>query len=145
MDIDKLKELIDIMNSNNLTELEIEENGEKVRLQKGQPPVTVPVVSHASAPEAAAAEPQPQAEGGTSGETIDAPMVGTFYKAPSPDEPPYASVGDKVTPDTVICIIEAMKVMNEIKAGVEGEIVEILVENGAPVEYGNPLFRIKTA
>jgi acetyl-CoA carboxylase biotin carboxyl carrier protein len=74
---------------------------------------------------------------------IASPMVGTFYRAPSPDSAPYVELGQKVTPDTVVCIIEAMKVMNEIKAETTGTIVEILVENGKSVEFGQPLFRVK--
>lgn len=78
------------------------------------------------------------------GEVIKSPMVGTFYMAPSPDDPPFIKIGDIVSADTVLCIIEAMKVMNEIKAGVKGRIVEVLVENNQPVEFGTPLFRIES-
>jgi acetyl-CoA carboxylase biotin carboxyl carrier protein len=74
---------------------------------------------------------------------VTSPIVGTFYRAPAPDKPPYVQVGDKVQPDTVVCIVEAMKLMNEIQAGVSGEVVKIYVENGQPVEYGQPLFGIK--
>lgn len=78
------------------------------------------------------------------GEVIKSPMVGTFYMAPSPDDPPFVKIGDTVSPDSVLCIIEAMKVMNEIKAGVKGRLVEVLVENNQPVEFGTPLFRIES-
>lgn len=78
------------------------------------------------------------------GEVIKSPMVGTYYLAPSPDDPPFVKVGDLIQSDSVVCIIEAMKVMNEIKAGVKGRIIEILVENGQPVEFGTPLLRIET-
>ncbi|NBC11507.1 MAG: acetyl-CoA carboxylase biotin carboxyl carrier protein, partial [Planctomycetes bacterium] len=84
-----------------------------------------------------------QTEPAPAGPTIDSPMVGTFYASPSPDADAFVAVGSKVKPDTVVCIVEAMKVFNEIKAEAAGEIVEILVENGAAVEYGQPLFRIK--
>ena len=76
---------------------------------------------------------------------IRSPIVGTFYKSPSPESPPFVGPGDRVKPDSVVCIIEAMKVMNEIKAEVSGEVVEVLVENGQPVEFDQPLFRVKTA
>jgi acetyl-CoA carboxylase biotin carboxyl carrier protein len=76
--------------------------------------------------------------------TINAPMIGTFYRAPSPEAPPFISIGDRVEPDTVVCILEAMKTMNEVKAGLAGKVVDILVENAAPVEYGQALFKIAT-
>ncbi len=126
----KMKDLLDLMNENNLTEIEIEEDGLKIRLQKGRPPSEAVVITESG-----------EQTAGT--DTINAPMVGTFYTSPSPDSPPHIDVGDTVTPDTVVCIIEAMKVMNEIKAGVAGEVLEVLVDNGSPVEYGIPLFRIK--
>jgi acetyl-CoA carboxylase biotin carboxyl carrier protein len=145
MNLEKIKELVDLMNANNLTELEIDEDGVRVRLQKGSPkPESVVVTTGVSppAPAAAPAAAESAEEAPAAGDTINAPMVGTFYRAPGPDEPSYVDVGDKVNPDTVVCIIEAMKVMNEIKAGLEGEVAEILVESGSPIEYGQPLFRI---
>jgi acetyl-CoA carboxylase biotin carboxyl carrier protein len=147
MNVDKIKELIDLMNANNLTELEIDEDGVRVRLQKGQPKTNGVVVTTASVPSAPVEEPSaPEAveEEAPGADVITAPMVGTFYRAPGPDEPAFVEVGDKVTADSVICIIEAMKVMNEIKSDLEGVVAEVLVENGSPIEFGQPLFRIAT-
>jgi acetyl-CoA carboxylase biotin carboxyl carrier protein len=149
MDLDNLKSLIALMNDNDLVEIEIEEEGHKVRLVK-KPEVVVtraeapamPVQPSFGAPmegmPAAAAPAHPPDT-----VTINSPMVGTFYRQPSPDAEPYVEVGQDVTPDTVLCIIEAMKVMNEIKAEADGKILEILVGNGEPVEYGQPLFLLK--
>lgn len=103
------------------------------------PPAGQPV----PAPASGSAEGQPTAEEDASVEVVKAPMVGTFYRAPAPDAPPFIEVGKNVTEDTVVCILEAMKVMNEIKAGVSGVVTEILVENGEPVEYGHPLIKVK--
>jgi acetyl-CoA carboxylase biotin carboxyl carrier protein len=148
MNVDKIKELIDLMNANNLSELEIDEDGVRVRLQKGLPKTNGVVVTTASVPAAKPAEepaaPEAAEEPAPGTDVIKAPMVGTFYRAPGPDEPAFVEVGDKVTPDSVVCIIEAMKVMNEIKADAEGVIAEVLVENGSPIEFGQPLFRIAT-
>jgi acetyl-CoA carboxylase biotin carboxyl carrier protein len=147
MDVDKIKQLIDLMNANNLTELEIDEDGVRVRLQKGLPKTEGVVVTTAAVPPQAQEEaPAPEAAGEETPDAgvIEAPMVGTFYRAPGPDEPPFVEVGDKVTADTVVCIIEAMKVMNEIKAGLEGVVAEVLTENGSAIEFGQPLFRIAT-
>jgi len=123
-----------------------------VRLRRGQeaPAPLPPVVQWAgpgpslpAAPAAApAGEPAPAAPAGP---TFDSPMVGTFYRSPSPDAGPFVSVGERVTAETVVCIIEAMKVMNEIQAEFPGEILEVLVENGEPVEFGQPLFLVKKA
>ena len=100
------------------------------------PAVAAAAPADSEAPAAAPAEPQ--------GEVFKSPMLGTYYAASSPDAEPFCKAGDLVNPDTTLCIIEAMKVMNEIKAECSGEIVEILVENGEPVEYGQPLFLVKT-
>ncbi len=141
MKLDKIRKLLDIMDANDLAEIEIEEDGLKIRLRKnGSPSETV--VTTVSAGEKPAAAPS---AGTSSADTIKAPMVGTFYGSPSPDTPPYVAVGDSVTTDTVVCIVEAMKVMNEIKAGVDGIIAEILVATGSAVEYGHPMFRIEPA
>jgi len=148
MDIEKLrtllKELTSFMDSSGLSELEVELEGEKVRLKKQSeltvqaavtPHVTVPVVSAPAAPPA----PKPQEKL----HTIVSPTVGTFYRAPSPEARPYVDVGTHVEPDTVVCLVEAMKVMNEIKAECTGTIMEILVQNGTPVEFDQPLFVVK--
>jgi len=153
MDDDKrvrklLTELIELMNQNDLAELEIEEEGSRIRLRKAEKPPerpAVPTVVPAPGPprEAAAATRPPS---GTEGLlVIKSPMVGTFYKAPNPDADPFAEVNDTVTEESVICIIEAMKVMNEIKAECQGVIRDVLVGNGEPVEYGQPLFLVEPA
>jgi acetyl-CoA carboxylase biotin carboxyl carrier protein len=132
------------MNDNDLVEIEIEEEGKRIRLRKpdagAMPMVAAVQAAAAAAPAPAAAEPA----AASSGEyTITAPMVGTFYRAPSPDADDYAQVGTKIGPDSVVCILEAMKVMNEIKAECSGEIVKICVQNAEAVEYGQALFIVK--
>lgn len=141
MNLKKIRELLALMDANNLTEIEIEEDGVKVRLRKGRTPAETVMTTESRKEIIETSRPEEL----TATDTVSAPMVGTFYKAPSPDAAPYVSVEDKVTADTVVCLIEAMKVMNEIKAGTEGVITEVLVENGSAVEYGHPLFRIEPA
>ncbi len=141
MDLKKVRELLDLMDANNLTEVEIEEDGIKVRLRKGRSPSEA-VVTTAARKDDVEVVPLEKVP---SGDTVNAPMVGTFYRAPSPDAAPYVDVGDEVTADTVVCLIEAMKVMNEIKAGTEGVVSEVLAESGSAVEFGHPLFRIEPA
>ena len=158
MDIKEIKAVIDLMRKNSLTEFEYEKDGTKIRIQRGPDgkpqvfssspnllatPTLVPIPpALPSAPLAPSPAPTPPAE---SLPTINSPMVGTFYGSPAPDAPAYISVGTAVTPESVVCIIEAMKVMNEIKAEMSGTITEILVESGKPVEFGKPLFRIRPA
>lgn len=147
MNLDKIKELLALMNENDLAEVEIEEEGQKVRLRKTETRVVAtPVVT--TAPQSVEPATPPSSTQTPPGrppdcEEIPSPMVGTFYRASAPDAEPYVKIGDIVEPDTVICIIEAMKVMNEIKAERHGQIVDILVENGDVVEYGQPLFLIR--
>lgn len=156
MDTNELKTLIDLMNQNDLLELEVVEDNKKIRLKKmyegGAKIVPMPMAgapAAAAAPmpaaaPAAASAPAPAAEAeSASGTPVKSPMVGTFYRAASPESPNYVEVGDKVGPDTVICILEAMKVFNEIRAEMEGTITKILVENGEAVEYGQPLFLVE--
>lgn len=154
MDIKEIRAIIDLMKKNDLAVFKIENEGFKLTLKKNQEgQVIVRDAGVAALPVAAASvpvsagvvesKPAVQQEEVASGKTIDSPMVGTFYSAPSPESPEYVNVGDKVTADSVVCIIEAMKVMNEIKAEQSGTIVEILAENGKPVQFGQPLFRIK--
>ena len=158
MDIKEIKAVIDLMRKNSLTEFEYEKDGTKIRIQRGPDgkpqvfssspnllatPTLVPIpTALPPAPLAPSPTPTPPAE---SLPTINSPMVGTFYGSPAPDAPAYVSVGTAVTPESVVCIIEAMKVMNEIKAEMSGTITEILVESGKPVEFGKPLFRIRPA
>jgi len=149
MDIDEVRELIRLMVENDLAELDITEGENKIKLKRGASGEVVPVAMTAPVPVAAPA-PAAAAEPAVAEPTeeyldITSPMVGTYYSAPSPDEPDFVSVGDRVSADTVVCIVEAMKVMNEIKAEIAGEIVEVCVENAQPIEYGQVLFKVKPA
>ena len=157
MDLKDIKELIALMRKNDLSVFKMERDGFKVTLKRGndfQPiitastPVALPAgvsAVTAAAPvtadaASAAAPSEPKAQ---NYKEITSPMVGTFYASPSPDAPAYVKVGDTVSEGAVICIVEAMKVMNEIKAEISGTVVEIAAENGKPVQFGQPLFRIK--
>jgi len=149
MDIAELKKLVKLMNENELVELEIEEQGAKVRLKKA-PSIAGFAAQAAALPVYATPPPAPVAAAvavpaGPPPGTVEirSPIVGTFYKSASPDSPPYVAVGDRLKADSVVCIIEAMKVMNEIKAEVSGEVVEILADNGQAVEYDQVLFRVR--
>ena len=147
-----IQELIMVMDGSKLSELEVEVEGARIRLQKESAKATpevvampVPAVNGPPAvtnPGPVAPTAPPAAEPSTEFKHITAPMVGTLYAAGAPDADPYVEVGDMVDEDTVVCIIEAMKVMNEIKAEMQGKVVEVLVNNGEPVEYGQPLFLI---
>lgn len=147
MYIKEIKDMINLMNDNNLTELEIEKEGVRIRLKKGTGGVYEKAVEyvHAQAPlaghpaETASAQ---KAERKNALE-IKAPMVGTFYRAPSPEAPAYVNVGDTIEVGQVVCIIEAMKLMNEIKSEVKGKIVDIQVDNAEPVEFGQVLFVVE--
>ena len=144
VDLKDIKAIVDLMEKNGLTAFEMERGGFRIALSKGA--VAGPAVSYAPAPVAApasAAAPAEAAAPAASGKEIPSPMVGTFYTAPSPESPPFVKVGQKVTPDTVVDIIEAMKVMNEIKAEASGTITEVAAENGQPVQFGQALFRYK--
>jgi acetyl-CoA carboxylase biotin carboxyl carrier protein len=153
MDLRKLKKLIDLVEQSGIAELEITEGEEKVRISRGGVAQTMaPAVAQAPAPVASAAiaspampgsEPaQPQAAAMPEGHTMKAPMVGTFYRAPAPGAKAFVEVGQQVSEGDVVCIIEAMKLLNEIEADHAGTIKAILAENGQPVEYGQPLFVI---
>lgn len=156
MNFKEIKELIEILDQSNLTEINIEDNkGSVVNLKKEkETEIITPQVAQQPAPSVAqpqVAQSAPQVSEDTQSqevvadnyETINAPMVGTFYKSPSPEEGAYVQIGDKVSNDTTVCILEAMKLFNEIQAEISGEIVEILVEDGQMVEYGQPLFKVK--
>lgn len=139
MNLKEIKEMINLMNENKLTELEIEKNGLKVRLKKEGDVITKVVEQPAeTSHQAPAGAVSPAAK--TQQLVIAAPMVGTFYRAPSPDASAYVEVGQIVNPGDVVCIIEAMKLMNEIKSEIKGKVVDIPVENGQPVEFGHELF-----
>jgi len=155
VDLRKLKKLIDLVQESGIAELEITEGEERVRIARGgavsvTPPgaaapllasvaAAVPAAaSSAAAPAPAAAEPPP----GRQGHTVKSPMVGTFYRAPSPEAKPFVAAGDSVKEGQTVCVIEAMKLMNEIECDASGVVKAILVENGQPVEYGQALFII---
>ena len=148
MDVRELKKIVALMNENDLIEVEIEEDGKRLCIKKrgsGEPVAQVVAAAPAAAAPAAAA-PEAGSEvaaGGESHHAITAPMVGTFYIAPAPDQDPYVEVGNRVNPDSVVCILEAMKVMNEIKAECSGEIIKICVKNGEAVEYGQELLHVR--
>ena len=129
MKIDEIKAIAEIVAANDLAELKLEREGFSLEIKRGGTVVAAPAA--------------PAAESSAPRVTIDSPLVGTLYRAPSPEAAPFVKVGDKVTPDTVVCIVEAMKVMNEIKAEKSGTIRDILVENGSAVEFGQPLFVIE--
>jgi acetyl-CoA carboxylase biotin carboxyl carrier protein len=152
MDLRKLKKLIDLVQESGIAELEITEGEEKVKIVKGgvvavsqtplaaSPPPAPAAEARGAAPAAAAAAAEPAA--GQEGHVLKAPMVGTFYRSSSPDAKPFVEVGQTVKEGQTICIIEAMKLMNEIEVDASGVVKAILVENGQPVEYGQPLFII---
>ncbi len=140
MDLKDIKAIIDLMKKNSVSEFELEKQDFKIRLKRGTNG-TVPAVATAGTPVAAA---QPPAAPPVSNEVeIKSPMIGTFYRAPSPESASYIEVGAEVNAETVVCIIEAMKVMNEIKAEAKGVITQVLVENAKPVEFGQPLFKLR--
>lgn len=147
MELKEIRTLIDLMKKNGLAVFKMEKDGFKITLKTGeagaiqvlQSPVAV------SAPAVPASAPAETKEAAPAANLVEikSPMVGTFYSSPAPDAPAYVEVGQSVTPDTVVCIVEAMKVMNEIKAEVSGVIAEVAAENGKPVQFGQPLFRLK--
>jgi acetyl-CoA carboxylase biotin carboxyl carrier protein len=144
VDIDKLRSLLEVLTEQNVAEFEHEAEGVRVRIVRGHgravPDLATAPAAHPHAPAPAAPSPlDPDALDVTS------PFVGTFYRSPSPDAPPFAEVGSVVRPGQTLCIIEAMKLMNEIEAEVSGTIVEVYAQNGKPVEFGQKLFRIKKA
>ncbi len=158
MDIERLQELIRVFENSSLWEIEIEESGRRVCLKKGQPAAIGPAVQPAPYPQALAPaqqmHPQPQAEAAPQGgaaetaagkgaTTINSPMVGVFYSSPAPGEEPFVKPGDTVSENQTVCIVEAMKLMNEVTAKFAATIEKVLVENGEPVEYGQPLFAVR--
>lgn len=156
MDLKDIKAIIDLMKKNSVSEFELEKQDFKIRLKRGMGGngggvqyEEAPVLAYAPAP---AALPAPTAGApavipapATASNELDvkSPMIGTFYRSPSPEAAAYIEVGAEVGPDTVVCIIEAMKVMNEIKAEVKGVVTQVLMENGKPVEFGQPLFKVR--
>ena len=141
--VKKLRRLIELMKEHDLSEIDLKEADHHVRIKRGGEVLathSAPVPQAAARPAAAAGVSQPAADAGML--IIKSPMVGTFYKASGPDAAPFAKVGDRIGPEKTVCIVEAMKVFNEIPAGVSGQVVAILVENGAPVEFGQPLIKV---
>ena len=152
LNLKELKELIALMNENQLAEIELEREGTKIRLRKagasdeGVVIERLPAVRSSSAAAPTGPVPVPDAPPAQpAGAEIKSPMVGTFYRAPAPDAPPFVEVGQEIVPGQVLCILEAMKLMNEIKSEVAGRMTEVLLENGSPVEYGQPLFVVEPA
>jgi acetyl-CoA carboxylase biotin carboxyl carrier protein len=154
VDLKDIKAIIDLMKKNSISEFELERQDFKIRLKRGPNAGAIPIQYDempnlanpfpAAALSAGAAATAVQApSGGVSELEIKSPMIGTFYRAPSPESAPYIDVGSEVNPEAVVCIIEAMKVMNEIKAEVKGVVTQVLVENAKPVEFGQPLFKIR--
>ena len=148
MYIKEIKDMINLMNENGLTELEVEKDGVRIRLKKGSSGAyekAVEYIAPQSQQIAGKASASPEKAEKRNVVEIKAPMVGTFYRSPSPEAAPYVNVGDSIEPGQVICIIEAMKLMNEIKSEVKGKIVEIQADNAEPVEFGQLLFVIEPA
>ena len=145
MELKDIKAIIDLMKENDLSVFEMEKEGFRIKLQKGAGEQTVmtaaPITAMPGTLPTAATEQH--AVPGVPLKDIVSPMVGTFYRAASPESPTFADVGKEVTEETVVCIIEAMKVMNEIKAEVKGVIAEVVAENGKPVQFGQVLFRVR--
>ena len=147
MDIRKVKKLIELLETSDIAEIEIKEGEEAVRISRSSSvtttvvaPAAAPVAAPAPSPAAAAEEkPAPQT---TSRHIVSSPMVGTFYRKPAPDKPPFVEVGDIVSEGSVLCVIEAMKLFNEIESEVTGKIVKILVDDSSPVEFDQPLFLV---
>lgn len=156
MNLKELKELIEMLKDTDISEVEIERSGVKVRLRKGgdvtfhpsmprmeYPPAAIVAPAVSDIPAAAPAAEKPAEQAKSNQIKVTSPIVGTFYRSSSPDKPPYVETGDSVKKGQVLCIIEAMKLMNEIECETAGKIVQILVDNGHPVEYGQPLFVIE--
>ena len=164
MDLKQIKQVIDLMKRSDLTAFELEEEGFKIKIKRGADAVPLvhtsriasttyadaPLIEAVAAPRAqATAAPASTAPAGNPGGDevgiayIKSPMVGTFYRASSPESKPFAEIGTKVSETSVVCIIEAMKLMNEIQSELKGSVIEVLVENGQPVEYGQKLFKVK--
>ena len=151
-DVRKIRRLVELMKEHDLSEIDLQQGEVRIQLRRACP--AAPMVAGAAPVVSVAAPvgpPAPESIAPVAAETnargvvlIKSPMVGTFYTAPDPDSPPFVKVGDHVGPDTTVCIVEAMKVFNQIPAEASGRIIAVLVENGAPVEFGQPLFKVDT-
>ncbi len=151
MNLKEIKELIDLLTNSEIAELEVERAGARIRIRKAERPAGPAPPSAPGLREGTRVAPGDQTAAAGPGEVVEgvftakSPIVGTFYRAPSPDAEPYIELGDEVKKGQILCVVEAMKLMNEIESEVDGKVIEVLVENGHPVEYGEPLFRIQTA
>ena len=144
-DVERIRQIIELMEQHDLSEVDLQEGDEKIRLKRGgaAPLVSAPIAPVAAAP-VASPQAEPAADASTAGTiTINAPMVGTFYARPKPDSETFVKVGDHVNEDTIVCIVEAMKVFNEIPAECSGKIVEVLASDQDPVDFGKPMFRVQ--
>jgi acetyl-CoA carboxylase biotin carboxyl carrier protein len=147
-DVKKIRRLVQLMKDHDLSEIDLEQGEQRIRLRRGAEGIGAPVAAVAPPVSASPAAAAASGEGGAATEEdgnlvlIKSPMVGTFYSASSPDAASYVKVGDHIGAGTTVCIVEAMKVFNEIPAEVSGKIVAVLVENGDPIEYGQPLFKV---
>mgnify|MGYP006269026837 CR=1 FL=1 len=145
-DVKKVRRLIELMKEHDLSELDLKQADNRVRIRRGGEVVAYSAPAVAAPRPAAAAASEPAAAGQSAADArmlvIKSPMVGTFYRASGPDAAAFVKVGDRIGPEKTVCIVEAMKVFNEIPAGVSGQVVAILVENGAPVEFGQPLIKV---
>lgn len=147
-DVDRIRQIVELMEQHELSEIDLQQGDDKIKLTRGgsAPLVAAPTpAATPTTPMPAAAPPADQlaAEADANTITINAPMVGTFYARPNPDAEPFVKVGSVVSEDTVVCIVEAMKVFNEIPAECRGKVVEVLVEDQQPVDFGKPLFRVQ--
>ncbi|TWT66801.1 Acetyl-CoA biotin carboxyl carrier [Posidoniimonas polymericola] len=152
-DVRRVRKLVELMDEHDLAEIVLQQGEQKMKLRRGPDPTAVtgvpmqgyaPVAAAAPGPAAAApAGPAPAAEPAASGPVIKSPMVGTFYSSSNPESPPFVKVGDQVGPESIVCIVEAMKVFNEIPAECSGKITAVLVEDGASVEFGQPIFQLE--
>lgn len=143
MELDEIKALIDLLKDTDVTELEIEQEGRKIKISRSKLIAQVEMPRIEQAPETSRQKLIEEEAAAQRLITITAPLLGTFYRASSPDAPPFVEVGSKVKKGQVLCIVEAMKLMNEIESETDGVVMRILVENGQPVEYGEPLFLIE--
>lgn len=150
MNLKEIKEIINLMNENELTEIELERDGMKVKIKKASNETSTPIIRqpisyHVESQASPAKEETPTPAAKTNLQEIKSPMVGTFYRSPSPEAPPFIEAGQTVEIGQVVCIVEAMKLMNEIKSEVKGKIVELHVDNAQPVEFGQTLFSVEPA
>ena len=142
-DVEKINRLVELMEGHDLKEIDLRQGDTRVRLRRGADPAET-VAAVVPPPLPAPVSPGPPPADDEHIAVIVSPMVGTFYAAPDPESPPYVKVGDHVGPETTVCVVEAMKVFNQIPAEVSGKIAAVLVENGEPVEYGQPIFKVDT-